>query len=95
MPAESLKEMKMHHFVVDVGQAARAQGAAIKSNQRKTQTTQQCITVGHTHARTQPHAHTHECQTRGEIGGGGKRQNTTLRQESGPDQIENKASPRS
>lgn len=35
MPAESLKEMKMHHFVVDVGQAARAQGAAIKSNQIK------------------------------------------------------------
>lgn len=68
MPAESLKEMKMHHFVADVGQAARAQGAAIKSNQRKTQITQQCIAVEYTHIRT--HNHTHECQRRGEIGGG-------------------------
>lgn len=65
MPAESLKEMKMHHFVVDVGQAARAQGAAIKSNQRKTQITQQRIAVEHTpartHTRTRTHTHTHEC----------------------------------
>lgn len=73
MPAESLKEMKMHHFVVDVGQAARAQGAAIKSNQRKTQITQQRIAVEHTPARTHTPAHTHmNVKRREEIGGGSK-----------------------
>lgn len=64
MPAESLKEMKMHHFVVAVGLAGAEWGGGRQSNQRKTQIIRQCIVKAHTH--------TAVCYRRGKIAGGSK-----------------------